>query len=98
MMNKLNFNEETPTFENGDFKWFLCKYFQQYLTNEQADNLPKLENLGCFIVKNKEIEDYVLIDNNQNVIVGYTYTYGGHEQMEHMINIIKINEHYDKEE
>jgi len=94
-MIKIDFNKETPTFVNDEFKWYLDKHFQKYLEHEQADNLPKLNGLGCFVVKSKDVEDYVLIDNKQNVISAYPYTPEGEDQMTAKINIIKISKHYD---
>ena len=64
--------------------------------NILSDNFTGLNNYGCFIVKNKDIEDYVLIDNKQNVIAGYPYTLGGSEQLLAKINIIKISKHYEE--
>lgn len=83
-----------PIFDNGEFKWYLDLYFQDYLQNKQAENLPKLENLACFVVKGKDITDYVLIDNKQNIIDAYSYP-DGFEQMEAKINIIKISKAFD---
>lgn len=97
-MNKIDFNKENPTFDTGDFKWYLDSHFQNYLKYQQADNLPSLNGLGCFIVKGKDVEDYVLIDDKQNVIAGYPYNFSGHEQMMEKIKIIKISKHYDEYE
>lgn len=91
-MNKPNFNK--PDFDNGEFKWYIDPYFQEYLQNTQAENLPKIKDLACFVVKGKNILDYVLIDNKQNVIDAYSYP-DGFEQMEAKINIIKITKHFD---
>lgn len=97
-MDKIDFEKTEPYFVNGDFKWYVDKHFQDYIENQQAYNLPKLKGLFCFIVKNKDIEDYVLIDDKQNVIGGYGYNFVGYEQMEALINIIKISKHYDEYE
>lgn len=97
-MEKINFAKCKPDFTNGEFKWYFDKHFQRQIENEQADNLPKLKGLGCFVVKNKEIEDYVLIDDKQNVIAAYPYNLEGHDQMTVKINIIKIAKHYDEYE
>lgn len=97
-MNKIDFGKTKPDFVNGDFKWYIDKHFQNYIENEQADNLPKLKGFGCFVVKSKDVEDYVLIDNKQNVIDGYPYTLKGYGQMVAKINIIKISKHYDEYE
>ena len=94
-MIKINFSEANPDFVNGDFKWYYDKHFMRYIENEQADNLPKLNGLGCFIIKNNDIEDYILIDDKQNVLAAYPYTLEGAGQMEAMINIIKISKHFD---
>ena len=97
-MTKIDFNETEPDFDNGQFKWYVDKHFQSYLENQQADNLPKLKGLGCFIVKGGDKEDYVLIDNKQNIISAYPYTTEGFTQMEAKIKIIKISKHFDEHE
>lgn len=97
-MKKIDFNNTKPDFENGQFKWYIDRHFQNYLENTQADNLPQLKGLGCFIVKSKDVEDYVLIDHRQNILAAYPYTFNGYEQMEAKINIIKISKHFDEYE
>jgi hypothetical protein len=97
-MTKIDFTKETPMFDNGHCKWFIEKHFQNYLENEQADNLPKLKDLWCFIVKGPDIEDYVLIDGKQNILASFKYTQEGFGQMEARINIIKVSKHYDDHE
>lgn len=97
-MKEINFEETKPYFENGDFKWYVDKHFQNYIENKQADNLPELDGLGCFVVKGKDTEDYVLIDDKQNVISAYPYTLEGYGQMEAKINIIKVSKHFDEHE
>jgi hypothetical protein len=87
----------TPDFINGDFKWHIDKKYQKYLTTEQAENLPKLTNLGVFRVVNEKegIDDYVLIDNKQTPINYYSYSPQGAEQLEAFINMLKISKHYN---
>lgn len=97
-MNKIDFTKEKPMFDNGHCKWFIHKHFQNYLENEQADNLPKLNGFGCFVVKGTDIEDLVLIDSKQNILGSYPYTFNGYEQMTAKINIIKISKAFDKYE
>jgi len=97
-MIKIDFGNTKPDFVSGDFKWYIDKHFQNYIENKQADNLPKLNDLGCFVVKNKDINDYVLIDTMQNVIGIYPYTLEGYGQIEAKINIIKILKNYDEYE
>jgi hypothetical protein len=91
---------ETPYWINGDFKWYIDKKYQNYLATEQAENLPKLTNLGVFRVVNEVegIDDYVLIDDNQNAIKNYTYSPQGAEQLVAFINILKVSKHYDDNE
>lgn len=96
-MKTIDFSTEKPVFTNGEFNWYIDKYFQNYIENTQAENLPKLKNVGCFIVKSSEIEDYVLINNKQEVLAAYPYP-NGFEQMEAKINIIKIAKHYENAE
>lgn len=97
-MIKIDFNKTKPTFDNGQTKWYLDSYFQKYINNEQANNLPKLENLGCFIVKGDDVKDFVLIDNKQNIVASYHYSNEGFGQMEAIINIIKIAKYYERVE
>jgi len=95
-MKRIDFNTAKPMFDNGHCKWYIDKHFQMYLENQQALNLPKLKGLGCFIVKGPDIEDYVLIDSEQNILASFKYTQEGFRQMEARINIIKISKHYDE--
>lgn len=94
-MNRIDFDKVKPDFVNDTFKWYVDPHFQSYIENSQADNLPRLKGIGCFVVKGKEVEDYVLIDNKQNIIDAYPYTGEGFGQMEAKINIIKISKHFD---
>lgn len=96
-MKRIDFNTTKPDFANGEFKWYIDPYFQKYIENEQADNLPKLKGFGCFVVVGTDIQNYVLIDNRQNVIYAYNYP-DGFEQMEAKINIIKISKAFDNYE
>lgn len=97
-MQKINFDKEQPIFDNGICKWFVNVYFQNYLENSQAENLPKLKGLGCFIVKGTDTIDLVLIDNKQNILASYPYNNNGYEQMQARINIIKISRAFDEYE
>ena len=97
-MTKIDFDKTKPCFVNGGFRWYVDKCLQDYIENKQADNLPKLNGFGCFVVKGKDVEDYVLINNKQNIIDGYPYTLEGYGQMEAKINIIKISKHFDEHE
>lgn len=98
MFKKIEFEKEKVAFDNGHCKWYVCKHFQRYLENEQAENLPKLKGYGCFVVKNDEIEDYVLINNKQTILASFKYTNEGFSQMEARINIMKISKNYDEHE
>ena len=64
----MDFNKAKPYFINGDFRWYIDNHFQDYIKNEQSNNLPKLNGFMCFIVKSKDVEEYVLIDIKQNII------------------------------
>ena len=94
-MKRINFDTIKPDFTNVQFKWYKDNHFNTYLTNKQARNLPRLKGLGVFIVKSDDIEDYVLINNKQEVISYYPYTFEGYGQMEAKINIIKVAKHFD---
>lgn len=99
-MYKPDFKTLKPNFQSEDFKWYLDVELQKKIETNEADNLPSLKDLYCFIVINetKNISDYVLIDNNQNVISSYDYSFNGYEQMIAKINIIKITQHFDEHE
>lgn len=95
-MNKIDFEKTKPDFVNGDFKWYIHKDLQSYIEKEQASNLPALKGLGCFVVKSQDVEDYVLIDDKQNVIDGRPCTSQGYEQIQTKINMFKIAKHYEQ--
>ena len=95
-MKKIDFDNTKPYFIDGDFKWYIDREFQDYIENKQAFNLPKLEGIGCFVVKSETVEDYVLIDNKQNIIEACPYNNQGYDKMETKIKIIKIATHYDQ--
>ena len=95
---QIDFNTATADFINGDFKWYIDEYFKNYITTKQAYNLLRLEGIACYVVKNNEIEDYVLIDSKQNVLAGYPKNSSGVDQMKAIITIMKISKHYDDHE
>lgn len=99
-MKKLNLASIKPDFESDTALWYIDEYFTGYLGKEQAENLPPLKNLGCFVVQLKESNelDYVLIDTQQNILASFNYTNEGFNQMEARINIMKISKHYDDNE
>ena len=98
-MKTIDFEKEKPYFVNEiGLKWYYEKELQRRIENEQAENLPKLKGLGCFVVKGKDVEDIVLINNKQEVVCAFPYTFNGFEQMEARINIIKISKNYDDNE
>lgn len=97
MFDKINFDVDKPYFQDGNTKWYLSKYLNDYLTEKQASNLEPLKNLYCFIVKgDDDVEDLVLVDNQQNVINYTSYNLSGYEQMIAHINILKISKHFEK--
>lgn len=85
-----------PFFVNGDFKWFLDDRNQTFLTSRNDYNLPPLNNLQCCIVVNEKqnINDFVLIDNNQNIICAYKSSQ--QHEYETKIKIFKIKKYYDE--
>lgn len=98
MLEKIDFEKVKPYFDNGVCKWYVAEYFQNYLNNQQAFNLPPLEGIGCFVVKGVDIEDYVLIDTEQKILGSYRYNHEGFEQMDAKINMLKVSKYYDDEE
>lgn len=97
-MRRIDFEKTVPYFDNGQFKWYYDNHFNNYINNEQAENLPKLEGMACFVVVGGGVEDYVLINDKQNILSSYPYTFEGFDQMTCKINIIKISKHFDKHE
>lgn len=95
-MHKRQYNK--PFFVNGDFKWYEDEKNQSFLESKNSFNLPSLDNLKCCIVINKKenIEDFVLIDYNQNILCSYP-TSKQHEY-ETKIKMFKIKKYYDEHE
>lgn len=88
--------EIKPFWINGDFRWYSDERNQIFLSSQNDFNLPPLKNLHCCIVINEKegIDDFVLIDNNQNIICSYPskkqYEY------ETKIKMMKIKKYYDE--
>lgn len=97
-MEKIDFENETPYFVNGNSKWYMLPKLNKYITTEQADNLPKLDNLYVFVVKNDEVNDIVLIDGNQNILRYKDNNLQGYHEMEVYINMLKIKQHFNLKE
>jgi len=98
MRKVIDFETTKEHFNSGTHKWYADEYFNDYLKNQQAKNLPPLKGFMCFIVRNEEIEDYVLIDSEQSILAAYPYTNEGFGQMEARINIQKIDKHFSDHE
>ena len=98
MHKRIDFDKEIPAHQNAKTKWYINNELQSYIENKQAENLPKLKGFGAFVVTGVNIEDYVLIDNKQNVLGSYCYNNEGYEQMIAKINIIKIDKAYKNHE
>lgn len=98
--NKINITKDKPFFTDGNSNWYFDKYLQDYIRSKQAENLPKLNNVNACIAINtdRNMQDYVLMDNNQDVLGVYPYTFEGFDQMIAKINIIKISKHFDDDE
>jgi len=91
--------KEKPYFTDGDFKWYVEEYFTKYLREKQAENLPSIKNTMCFIVIGKDDENYVVIDNKQNVLLVSHYGKEcSFETMDTKIKAFKINEHFNNYE
>lgn len=90
---------EKPFFINENTKWYHDEYFNEYISSKQASNLPALKNIFCCIVidEDRDINDWVLLDNKQNILAKYNYL-KDYEQLEAKINIIKISKHFDNHE
>lgn len=98
MRQRNEFDYRRPDFTHNGFKWYLDDKFNDYISSEQASNLPSLKGLGCFVVISADSQEYVLIDDKQNVISAYPYSPEGQGQMEAKINIIKISQHFNQYE
>lgn len=88
-------NPDQPVFLNNGYSWYIDRYFQNYLENEQAENLPRLNGYGCFKVTSKEGSEYVLINHKQQVLAVFNYNAEGKDQMQARINIMKVSKHFD---
>jgi len=97
-MKTTDYTNETPDFDNGLCRWYREKRLQKIINTEQAENLPELKDLGCFVVIGPDIKDLVLINDKQEVLQYYSYSFEGIGQMEAFINILKVSEHYKKHE
>lgn len=86
-----------PFWVNGNFEWYRDEKTQMFLSSRNDFNLPPLDNLHCCIVINKaeNIQDYVLIDDKQNIICAYKYPSQYHEY-ETKIKMLKIVKYYDE--
>jgi len=99
MFKKINFELEKPYFDNGVCKWYVDKYFLDFINNKQDFNLPKLDNVFCFITTNlKDVYDYVVINNKQEVLFTYKYDSNGFEQLLFKLKFCKISKYYDEHE
>lgn len=94
-----NIINKDPYYVSGKFKWYLCDHINKYLIREQADNLPTLNNITCFIVINDDtnINDLVLLERNE-IIKHYSNTLEGYDQLIAFINILKVDKHYKTHE
>lgn len=98
MFKKIDFAKAEPVSDNGKCKWYLEPFFNDYIRNRQADNLPALTHLACFVAKGKDIEDLVLINNNEKILKTSRYNFEGFDSMQAFINVLKISQHYDENE
>lgn len=87
------FTKENLFFEYGKFKWYTDETHQKYVSSENAENLPALTNLGCFIVVGETV-DYVMINDKQEIICSYPYPSKSDEYIT-KINMFKIAKHFD---
>lgn len=95
-MIKIDFENTPCDFDNGQTKWYKEPELQKYIETQQAENLPSLKGMGCFIVKGvssngDDVEDLVLINHSQQILGNYPYSLNGYEQMEAKINILSYH-------
>ena len=96
-MNKKLYSK--PDFVHKKFKWYSEDKLNNKINSKEAENLPILENIACFrVIEENGTDEYVLIDNKQNILKTYKFTIEGYRQMEAFINILKISKHYDEYE
>lgn len=99
-MRNIDYVNQKPYFIHGDLKWYIHPWLQNFLVTQNDVNLPALKDLCVFVVKGNngeyDIEDYVLINNKQEIIA--TYKADGFEQMEAKIKLLKISKHYEDSE
>lgn len=68
----ININEK-PYFQNETTKWHKDEEVTDFATQKQSDNTLSLGTVMCFAVIGKDISDYVLIDNRQNIYLGLIF-------------------------
>ena len=89
-METIDFEKDKPVFVHGRFSWYHSKEFQEKINNEQAENLPALKGVGCFIVKGDK-EEYVLIDDKQNILDAQPFNFTGQGNMDAKIRSLKFH-------
>ena len=84
-----------PHFENEVAKWYVDEELTKFATQQQDENTKSLENVMCFAVIGKDISDYVLINDNQEVLL--TSHYGvehSFDTMKTRIVALKVHNHF----
>lgn len=93
---RIDFENTKPYLDNGTCKWYVDQELNRYIQKQQDFNLPKLNGYFCFVVKGDE-ENYVLINDRQQVITDYVYSFEGYGLMQAYINMLKIAKYFSNE-
>lgn len=98
MFQRIDFDKTEPFFVNDEgSRWYFDTYLQKYIRIENDYNLPALDGVHAVVVINAEGDscEYVLLDNQQNVLKNYPYCFEGYGQMIAFINFMKLDKYFD---
>lgn len=79
-------NGETPYYSDSGVDWYLDKKSTKYLHEETINGTPGINNMFCFITKNDDDINRVIIDDNQNII----YVTKSLESLLYKIDFLKV--------
>lgn len=95
----IDLTKEKPFHINGNVHWYRDHVTQDFVTTKNDFNLPALKGLHCFVVINEKenISDYVMVNDNREIICAYKFPNEQHEY-ETKIKMFKIVEYYNQHE
>lgn len=77
-----------------EYRWSLNEEIQEYINNEQNENLPRLGNVVCANVKGQNINALVLIDNEKRIIDKQPNNVWGKSLIYYKIDFLKLQLHF----